>query len=101
MAADVLLLLFSGCGIAIAWASINAANCMSTSVTAGAADPIGWSMTGVIGLWAALQPLTTEPVEVSTPMLCMALSLAVQSWRLSKRYETDEPTPGAPDAADG
>lgn len=96
MLADVLLWLFALCGAAIAWAAINAANCMSTSVTAGPTDPIGWSMTGVIGLWAAMQPLTSEPIQVSTPLLFMALSLAVQSWRLSRRYEDE-----ADAAADG
>lgn len=96
--ADVLLLMFSACGVVIAWAAINAANGMSSNPTSASVDPIGWSMTGVIGLWAAMQPLTTKPIDVSMPFLCMAISLAVQSWRLSKRYESK---PGDPNATDG
>lgn len=83
----VMLWAFGLCGAAIAIAAIQAANFMTAKPTTSTrADPWGWSMTGMVGLWAALQPFSDQPQTISLPVLVMALSLAVQSWRLAHAY---------------
>jgi hypothetical protein len=64
-----------------------ATNWMSKGRKAGF-DRVGWSMTGMVGLWAALQPFLDKPEAPSSPLVLMAFSLAVQSWRLSKSYRS-------------
>lgn len=90
IAENLLLWAFALCGAVIAWSAVQAANFMTT-LPAGAkkADPWGWSMTGMVGLWAALQPFSDAPVTVSLPVVIMGLSLAVQSWRLAHAYRVE------------
>ncbi len=85
MSPEVLLLWFFGlCGAATAWSSVEASNAMTESPPGTTrADPWGWSMTGMVGLWAAFQPFLDRPIQVTIPVAVMALSLSVQSWRLA------------------
>jgi hypothetical protein len=88
IAETVALWFFAACGASIMWSATEAVNCMKET-DGRVADRWGWSMTGMVGFWAALQPFVDKPVPISIPVVVMALSLAVQSWRLAHAYRVD------------
>ena len=85
MTPTIMLWAFAACGAAVAWSAMTAANFMRSTDRMGF-DRLGWSFTGMIGLWAAIQPGMDKPTDVTPMLLMMAFSLAVQSWRLASAY---------------
>ena len=79
----IALWLLAFLGAIIVWSSITAANAM-TRETRTFADTMGWSATGMVGLWSMLLPLADDPgPPIDTPHIIMAASLAALSWRMA------------------
>lgn len=79
--ATLMLWLFAGFGAITAYCALEAAN-MATQNNASLADRFGWPMTGMVGLWQAIQPFIDAPHHVQGPDVMMAASLAALAWRL-------------------